>query len=148
MAFSNDNAVRNADIEKIERGNPNYNKMADTVSYEYKQMLELAFESIEQYASEHKLSAKEKKELEQAQIINARRFYLQARNQENARNGGFFAKRDIETNNREIRALNNLYSQKVSAGLDKHLAEVNSIMSQKMQSQQQTSKKTNKKKSA
>ena len=54
----------------------------------------------------------------------------------------------IETNNREIRALNNLYSQKVSAGLDKHLAEVNSIMSQKMQSQQQTSKKTNKKKSA
>ena len=51
-----------------------------------------------------------KKALEDLQKINARRYYLQARNQENARNGGFFAKRDIEMNNREIRALNGVYS--------------------------------------
>ena len=83
----------------------------------------------ERYAKEHGLSAKEKKELEQAQAINARRYYLQARNQENARNGGFFAKRDIEMNNREIRALNALYSRKMKNGLQVHMDGVERMMS-------------------
>lgn len=129
MAISNDNAVRIAEIERIEAGNPNYKRMVDTISYEYKKILDMALAGVDAYAKEHGLSAKEKKELEQAQAINARRYYLQARNQENARNGGFFAKRDIEMNNREIRALNALYSRKMKNGLQVHMDGVERMMS-------------------
>lgn len=150
MAISNENAARSTEIARIEQGNPNYRRMADTMSFEYKQMLEAALECVEAYAQENGLSAKEKKELEQAQIINARRYYLNARNQDNVRNGGFYARRDIETNNKEMIALNNLYSQKLSNGLNQHIGKFEQYAAQRMQSQQQTSKKTktNKKKAA
>ena len=81
--ISYDNAVRIAEIERIEAGNPNYKRMVDTLSYEYKKILDMALAGVDAYAKEHGLSAKEKKELEQAQAINARRYYLQARNLEN-----------------------------------------------------------------
>ena len=139
MAFSNDNAVRMAEIERIENGKLNLDKLVDTISHEYKQMLKLALDSVEVYAKENGLSAKEKKALEDLQKINARRYYLQARNQENARNGGFFAKRDIEMNNREIRALNGVYSEKLNNGLKNHMAGVDKVMTQMMNNK---SKKT------
>ena len=132
MAISNDNAVRIAEIERIENGKLNLDKLVDTISHEYKQMLKLALDSVEVYAKENGLSAKEKKALEDLQKINARRYYLQARNQENARNGGFFAKRDIEMNNREIRALNGVYSEKLNNGLKNHMAGVDKVMTQIM----------------
>ena len=130
MAISNDNAVRIAEIERIENGKLNLDKLVDTISHEYKQMLKVALESVAVYAKENGLSAKEKKALEDLQKINARRYYLQARNQENARNGGFFAKRDIEMNNREIRALNAVYSENLNNGLKNHMAGVDKIMAQ------------------
>jgi Ser/Thr protein kinase RdoA (MazF antagonist) len=139
MAISNDNAVRIAEIERIENGKLNLDKLVDTISHEYKQMLKLALDSVEVYAKENGLSAKEKKALEDLQKINARRYYLQARNQENARNGGFFAKRDIEMNNREIRALNGVYSEKLNNGLKNHMAGVDKVMTQMMNNK---SKKT------
>ena len=130
MAFSNDNAVRMAEIERIENGKLNLDKLVDTISHEYKQLLKMALESVAVYAKENGLSAKEKKALEDLQKINARRYYLQSRNQENARNGGFFAKRDIEMNNREIIALNAVYSENLNNGLKNHMAGVDKIMAQ------------------
>lgn len=107
--------ARRRDLEKMSRGEFNFNVMADIPSVNFKKELTKSIKLLKEYAKKKGLSKEKTDMLIEAEILAARYGYLHQRNQDNARTRSTEALRDMNANNEEMKYLDGAYAQRVKA---------------------------------
>jgi hypothetical protein len=108
-------AARRRVLEKMAKGDFNYNVLADIPSVNFKKELEKSIKLLKEYAKSKNLSKEKTDMLIEAEILSARYGYLYQRNQANSRTRAIESQRDTNANNQEIAYLDAEYLKKEKA---------------------------------
>ena len=115
---------RDLNTKSINDGNIDYEKMLKDIPSRYSDVVKANFKHIEKYGKENGLTQKQVEDLKKMEVIVARTYYLNERNEQARRSNDALAKRDIARNEAELAALEAQYN-KMSNRLGRHANDIN-----------------------